>query len=575
MRKLRKALALLLVFTFLMSALAACGKKKEDQPASNDQNKQTEEDKKDTPNDTQQTDDNQGDDAQGGGDNNQAAADDWSWPLPEKKEISIWLAWSNEYLNSPDELLAIKKIEENTNVHVKWVTVIGQEASEKFGLLMASGDYPDILRGAEGYYTGGLVQACNDGVIYDLTEAVPQYMPHYQALRESNEKLSKDTVTDDGRMVGVYTVASNNGVVQGERVWGGMCIRQDWLDELNLPVPVTIDDWHTTLKAFKDNYNCEAPLLIAKDTAYDSMHHFLSAYGVLGEFYNDNGTVKYGPLEDGYKQWVQLFRDWYAEGLIDPNFISNDAALVPSAEYMGTGRAGASNNIWGMTADTYKIQGYNSEENFFLTGVTTPVLNEGDTAQIGFATSELTKETLCVTTNCKDLEFACRYLDYWYTEECMFLDSLGIEGESYVADGDGTYTMTDSLKEQVTNGSFPTLSAALSQYTLVTSDFGLYNWAMFDPMYEGMRTLEAYNAWNESQFDLMLPPCMTMTEEETTAYNNKYTSIQTLVRENTIKFITGGRSLDEYDNFVQDLYNYGIEDCIGYKQAALDRYNAR
>ncbi|MCX4316413.1 MAG: hypothetical protein OSJ52_07205 [Lachnospiraceae bacterium] len=133
-----------------------------------------------------------------------------------------------------------------------------------------------------------------------------------------------------------------------------------------------------------------------------------------------------------------MFRDWYGEGLIDPNFISNEAALMPSAEYMGTRRAGASTNIWGLTADTYKLQGYNQEENFFLAGVTTPVLNEGDTAQIGMATSELTKETL-------------------------------------------------------------------SMYTLVTSDFGLYNWAMFDPMYEGMRTLEAYTPWNESKFERMKP----------------------------------------------------------------------
>ena len=161
----------------------------------------------------------------------------------------------------------------------------------------------------------------------------------------------------------------------------------------------------------------------------------------------------------------------------------------------------------------------------------TPVLNEGDTAQIGMATSELTKETLSITTNCKDLEFACRYLDYWYTEECMFLDSLGIKDDSYTDNGDGTYTITDKLKDQVANGEFPTLSAALSMYTLVTSDFGLYNWAMFDPMYEGMRTLEAYTPWNESKFDLMLPPCMTMTEDETIKYNNLYTSIQTLVQE--------------------------------------------
>ena len=440
---------------------------------------------------------------------------------------------------------------------------------------MASGDYPDILRQAEAYYTGGLVQACNDGVIYDLTEAVPKYMPNYQALRESSEKLSKDTVTDDGRMVGVYTVASNHGVVQGERVWAGMALRKDLLDQLNMEVPVTIDDWHDVLKAFKDNFGCEAPLLTGAVTGYDSRHDFLSAYGVLGEFYNDNGTVKFGPLEEGYKQWVQLFRDWYAEGLLDQNFISNDASLIPSAEYMGTGRAGASCNIWGMTADIYKIQGYSQDEDFFLVGATTPVLNEGDPQQIALASSELTKETLCVTKNCKDLEFACRYLDYWYTKECMFLDSLGIEGESYIDNGDGTYTMSEKLEEQVANGEYPTMASALSVWTLMTADFGLYNWAMFDPMNAGQKTLEAYDAWDQASFDLMLPPCMTMTEDETIKYNNLYTSIKTLVQENTIKFITGTQSMDQYDTFVQNLRDYGIEECISYKQAALDRYNAR
>ncbi len=572
MKKLKKALVFLLVMSFLMSALAACGKRGDDKKENDNKTPET---SQTGGNEEEKEGETGKEDGKEDGSGEGETAGEWSWPLPEQKELSIWLAWTCDYADDPNELRAIQQIEENTNVHINWITVSGAEASEKFGLLMASGDYPDILRQADAYYTGGLVQACNDGLIYDLTEAVPQYMPTYEALRESSEKLKKDTITDDGRMVGVYTIASNNGVVEGERIWAGMCVRQDWLDELNMELPVTISDWHDTLKAFKENFDCEAPLLTGAQNGYDVMHDFLSAYGVLGEFYNDNGTVKYGPLEDGYKQWVQLFRDWYAEGLLDPNFISNDASMIPSAEYMGTGRAGASCNVWGFTADIFKIQGYNNDEDFFLTGVPTPVLNEGDPRYIGLATSELTKETLCITKNCKDLELACRYLDYWYTEECMFLDSLGIEGESYVANGDGTYSLSDTLHQQVANGEYPTLNAALSLWTLVAADFGLYNWAMYDPMYAGLKTLEAYDAWDQSSFDLILPPCMTMTEEETIQYNNLYTSIKTLVQENTIKFITGTKSMEEYDTFVQTLKDYGIEECIGYKQAAFDRYNAR
>ena len=563
MKKMQKAVALLLVFTFVIMSLAACGKK---EASSTNTNSGT----KDEVSTGTENKDNAGD----AGDT--ATASEWTWPLAEQKELSIWLWWSNDYADDPNQLYGIQEIEKNTNVHVNWKTVLNQEAMEKFGLMMASGEYPDILRGADGYYTGGLVQACADGIIYDLTDLVPQYMPTYMALVNSSEKLQKDTVTDDGRRVGVYTIASNNGVIEGERVWGGLSYRGDWLDALGLPEPVTIDDWHTMLKAFKDNYpSCEAPLMIGAASGYDVSNSFLSAYGVLGEFYNDNGTVKYGPLEEGYKQWVQLFRDWYAEGLIDPNFISNDASFMGSGEYLGTGRAGAAANIWGFTADVYKTYGYTQDEGFFLRGATTPVMNAGDTPQIGFAMSELTKETLSVTTNCKDVELALRYLDYWFTEEAMWLDSLGIEGDSYVANGDGTYSLSQKLYDQVANGDYPTIGAALNMYTMNTSDFGLYNWAMFDPIYAGNRALEAYDYWNQSKYDLMLPPCMTMTEDETNAYNALYTSIKTLVQENTVKFITGAKSMDEYDAFVNDLRSYGIEECIGYKQAALDRYNAR
>ena len=557
MTKMKRVLALVLVIVMAASMLA-CGSK-------------TTETTKDTTTKTESTDKKNETTTETAGEE----STEWTWPLEETKEVSIWTWWTNEYFNDPNELKGIQQIEKNTNVHVRWAWVSQAEEAEKFGLMMASGDYPDILRNAQGHYTGGLVQACTDGVIIELTDLVPQYMPTYQGLREANEKLLKDTTTDDGRIVGLYTIASKNGEVMGEKVWDGLCIREDWLNDLGLEKPVTIDDWHTVLTAFKNELGVEAPLLIGATTGYDVMHNFISAYGILGEFYNDNGTVKFGPLEPGYKEWVELFRQWYAEGLIDQNFVSNDASFMGAADYMGTGRAGASANVWGFTADVYLRNGYTDDEDFFLAGVTTPVLNEGETPYIGYATSELTKETLCITSNCKDVELACRYLDYWYTEEAMFLDSLGILDESYTDNGDGTYSLTQLMHDKVADGSFPDLSSTLNAYTLGTADFGLYNWAMFDPLYVGQRTLEAYEPWNQGSFDKMLPPCMTMTEEETIAYNNLYTAIKTLVSENTVKFIMGTKSMDEYDAFVESLYTYGIEDCIAYKQAALDRYNSR
>ena len=500
---------------------------------------------------------------------------EWTWPLKEKKELSIWIVWSNDYVENPNDLKAIQKMEELTNVHVNWQVVDAASAQEQFGLMLASGEYPDIIRDCGIYYPGGTEKGVQDGVLVDLTDVAEKYMPNYTALRTSIPELEKDTVTDEGKIVGTRTITSYFGDIRGERVWAGMALRGDWLDELGLEVPRTIDDWDKVLTAFKENYpECEAPLMIGTN-GYDYFSHFLSAYGVLGEFYKDGDTVKYGPLEDGYKQWLTLFHDWYERGLIDPNFMTNSADMASPADYIGTGKAGAGVQLWGLTSDVLKTQGYTTDEDFNLVATSSPVLKEGDTPEIGFNTSALVKEEVGISTSTKDLELACRYLDFWYSNESMLLNTLGIEGESYTVDADGTYHLTDAMQAMIDEGKVNTRAEAVYTYTLGTADFGLYNWGMFDPIYEGQDALKAYDEFDKDKFDLMLPPCMTMTDAENTEYVTLYTDIQTLARENTVKFITGEKSLDEYEEFVEQLRSYNIDRCIELQQAALDRYNAR
>ena len=500
----------------------------------------------------------------GSGTGTQATSGEWTWPLQEKKELNIWVVWSNDYVEEPNQLKAIQKIEEATNVHVNWTVVDASSAKEQFGLMLASGEYPDIIRDVGSYYPGGTEKGVQDGVLADLTEAVELYMPNYNALRKSNPQLEKDTMTDDGKIVGTRTITSYFGEVRGERVWAGMALRQDWLNDLGLEVPRTIDEWETVLTAFKENYN-----------GYDLFSNFLSAYGCLSGFYKDGSTVKYGPLEDGYKEWLTLFHDWYEKGLIDPNFMTNAADMMSPADYIGTGKAGAGMQLWGLTDEVLKTQGYTTDEDFSLVATTAPVLKSGDTPQIGFATSELVKEEIGIAATTKDLELACRYLDYWYTQDAMLLDSLGIEGESYTVDESGTYHLTDSVKAMVEDGTVNTYAEAVYTYSLGTSDFGLYNWGMFDPIYEGNAAMNAYDEFDKDKFDLMLPSCMTMTDDENSEYVALYTDIETLVNENTVKFITGEKSLDEFEAFVEMLHTYNIDRCIELKQAALDRYNAR
>ena len=148
-------------------------------------------------------------------------------------------------------------------------------------------------------------------------------MPNYRGILENDEDIKRIAITDEGRNVGIYMIRcyvdghNQEVVIENEPAWCGMTVRKDWLDELNMDVPRTIDELYDVLVAFRDNYG--AWMHLFKDGTIGN-DYILSAYGVMQDFYLiDGGTeVGFGPTTEEYKTYVKLMRDWYAEGLIDP-----------------------------------------------------------------------------------------------------------------------------------------------------------------------------------------------------------------------------------------------------------------
>ena len=65
-----------------------------------------------------------------------------------------------------------------------------------------------------------------------------------------------------------------------------------------------------------------------------------------------------------------------------------------------------------------------------------------------------------------------------------------------------------------------------------------------------------------------------MTVDEQEEYNGIYGDIRTLVDENLAKFAVGDRPMSEWDDFVQQIHDLGIDRCIEIEQEAVDRvYN--
>ena len=68
---------------------------------------------------------------------------------------------------------------------------------------------------------------------------------------------------------------------------------------------------------------------------------------------------------------------------------------------------------------------------------------------------------------------------------------------------------------------------------------------------------------------------MTQTTDEARELSQLQTQVETYGDEMMFKFITGERSLDEFDAFVEELKGMGSERISELQQAAYDRFMAR
>lgn len=106
---------------------------------------------------------------------------------------------------------AIAKAEELTGVHADMNIVSMDSYSEKFNLMIATGEYPDLI--STGDYVGGYAQAVNDEVIIDITDYVETCALNYMALISQDEITKKSAYSDDSRIYEV-TISKDGQTVK-------------------------------------------------------------------------------------------------------------------------------------------------------------------------------------------------------------------------------------------------------------------------------------------------------------------------------------------------------------------------
>lgn len=311
------------------------------------------------------------------------------------------------------------------NVDYKVMVASGDEYFNRLNLLAASNDLPDFF---DTNYIN-MTKFADNGYIIPLDEIVEKHPNIKNVLLEKDLEVCRY----DGKLWAIP-----NGTLPGEfngNNGAGLMIRKDWLDNLGLDMPETIDDFYNVLKAFTFN----DPNRSGSNDTYaigSSLDDFASliygAYGIVPNFWHEvDGGLKQGWVLPETKEALALLHKWYKEGLIDKDFVITQKKQVEEKfmnSRVGMIAAGPLDINKDAVVPTGLRQAVPDSE------ISMVILLEGPNGHRVAPEGQPGRHIRCISSNAKNPELLAKILE-WSADEGpnggFFLLTYGLEEQHY------------------------------------------------------------------------------------------------------------------------------------------------
>lgn len=458
-------------------------------------------------------------------------------------------------------------VKERTGIEVEFIHPTVGADKEEFSIMVASGEYPDIIEHGWTGYAGGPGAAITDGVIINLDDIMANNAPNFKKLMEEHPDVDKMVKTSEGSY---YCFPFLRGLEQPNvtQFSAGMILRKDVLDELGLEMPETIDDWDKVLRAYKD-YGFEVPFTTRKEWMKDV---WSPGFDNWGNFYVEDGVVKTGLTEDSRKAFLTKMNEWYKDGLIDRDYLVADKAS--NQTYFTTGKSAAVYAPFGQGLGQYTQIMNEADPEITEDDIRCAVpvtAAKGQNSKFSKMNQVYDKSgvSAAISSQCKNVEAAAWLLDWMYSEEGNLCCNFGIEGLTFeMVDGQPVYT--DMIMK---NPDGLSVANALAAYTRAsTSGVCVQDPRYIEQYYEQDNQKEALELSMKTDMGEHFYPPTSVASEDTEQYAEIMNNVTTLSDEMEAQFISGTVSLDEWDNYIQQLKDFGIDDATAMLQKAYDLY---
>lgn len=195
-----------------------------------------------------------------------------------------------------------------SKIDIEWIP--SGDFHTKYNIKLSSGDIPDVSAVPD-IRTATLVSAIKNGVFWDLTDALGD-LSNYPNMKANLRDDTFKYLSVDGR---IYALPRSRS-----RIDNALLVRSDWLEQLGLEIPTTLDEYVECLRAVcaaDCDGNGKTDTIGYISSGIPS--HFESAFGVQPVFDEDGGFI-IPKLTEEYGNMVEWLRGLYAEGLLAAEF---------------------------------------------------------------------------------------------------------------------------------------------------------------------------------------------------------------------------------------------------------------
>ena len=458
-------------------------------------------------------------------------------------------------------------------------------------LKVAGDELPDMLIGCS-MNVSDVNEWGGEGYFLDLSQYM-DLMPNLKAYFDQYPELEAYCTTSDGHIYGLPKLK----VDMTDRLTRSF-INKQWLDNLGLSMPTSIDEYYDVLVAFKEqdangngDPDDEIPLLFTSDSGgYTALEKtLLDAYGIFTTDPNyvlqadESGKVELANINDTYKEYLKFMHRLYAEGLMEQE------AFTITGDEITTKQQGDVYGSFGCGSAPFVManKDISYDANWMALSGMSSELHPKREASI--ASPVQNSILVAVNGNTEYPEALARFIDYFYTEEGMLSATKGYDGVTFDMVQDdllGTEVPEMRIPDGYTSGEEFRYKGAILNEALNLVEKNIDRQAMFESDREVLekpefvekygwaaRVIDAFKSDDVTGVEAY--PVVSYTSDEVEERGAVYKDITTYLKQARAQFITGELDLDkDWDTYVNTLNQMNLGRLLEIEQAAYDRYAA-